>query len=146
MRTVKPSAALRALAVAAALFPAACVSSGAAKEPDRRESRSDEIEIAKKGPGAVDYAMVVPENVVYLPWKPVGGALKGASDGVMAGFDKGRMPLLGLLFSPVNLAVGFVTGVFEGAAGSPGVVGPSDDFGRAMSAPTKHTTSIWWYP
>jgi hypothetical protein len=109
--------------------------------PDPEGTRADD-----EGPNAGDYAMVVPENAVYLPWKFIGGGIKGASDGVRAGFDKGRMPLLGLVFSPVNLVVGFLTGACEGSAMSPGVVGPSDYFGRAMSGPTKRATTIWWYP
>lgn len=100
---------------------------------------------ARKGPGAGDYALAVPANIVWIPWKMVGGALKGSSDGVQAGFKKGQMPFLGAVFAPVNLAAGFVTGFFEGAAMSPGLIGPEDDFSRTMAAPTKRTTTIWWY-
>lgn len=95
---------------------------------------------------AGQYALAVPENIVWLPWKMIGGGIKGASDGVQAGFDKGRMPLLGTIFAPVNLVVGLATGLVEGLLMSPGLVGPDDDFGRALSLPTKRETSIWWYP
>jgi hypothetical protein len=102
------------------------------------------------GPGALDYVAVPFENIVYLPWKVIGGALKGSVDGVMAGFGKDpsgnqRMPAMGLIFSPLNLAAGFVTGAVEGAVIEPGVVGPEDSFGHAMGQPLRHPTSIWWY-
>lgn len=97
------------------------------------------------GPNALNWVAVPFENIVYLPWKVVGGLFKGASDGVSAGFAKDRMPIMGVIFSPVNLIIGGVTGAVEGAVGSPGVIGPSDSFGHAMSQPTKHATSIWWY-
>ena len=85
------------------------------------------------------------ENVIYLPWKLIGGGFKGAADGVGAGFSKDRMPFLAALFSPANAVVGFLTGAVEGVALSPGLVGPGDNFGYAMSRPTKHATTIWWY-
>ncbi len=90
--------------------------------------------------------MTVPENVAWIPWKMIGGAGKGASDGVHAGFDKDRMPAMGLLFSPINLAMGLVTGLVEGAAMSPMLIGPEDSFGRTMASPTKRQTNVWWYP
>jgi len=101
-------------------------------------------------PGFVDYAATPFENIVYLPWKVIGGAIKGSVDGVSAGFGKDpsgnqRMPAIGLLFSPVNLVFGFVTGALEGAVIDPGVVGPTDSFGHAMDRPLRHPTSIWWY-
>jgi hypothetical protein len=99
----------------------------------------------RPGPGAVDYVMTPFENIVYLPWKLIGGAGKGAADGVSAGFAKDRMPIMGLLFSPLNAAAGLVTGAVEGVSLSPVVVGPSDDFSRAMGQPLRHPTSIWWY-
>lgn len=99
----------------------------------------------RAAPGAIDYVMTPFENIVYLPWKFLGGAGKGAVDGVSAGFAKDRMPILGLIFSPVNAVAGLATGAVEGVAISPGVVGPSDDFGRAMGLPLRHATSIWWY-
>lgn len=143
------------LLVGAALLAPACVSSTTVDEGGGSRARVPDApsktsvappEPGRGGPGAMDYVMVVPENVVYLPWKTVAGAFKGASDGVYAGFDQGRMPAIGAVFSPVNAAVGFVTGFFEGMVAPPGVLGPHDDFGRAMSAPTKRTTTIWWYP
>jgi hypothetical protein len=143
------------LLTASALLAGGCVSSTRADEPaakGRVPATPSSTSVAPPepgrpaGPGVGDYVMVVPENVVYLPWKTVAGAFKGASDGVYAGFDQGRMPAIGAVFSPVNAAVGFLTGFFEGMVMSPGVVGPSDDFGRAMAAPTKRTTTVWWYP
>ena len=138
------------LVAAAAVLPG-CVSSRGAKGDSGAappERAAAEAETAKRdtGPGAGAYAAVVPENIVWLPWKMVGGAIKGAGDGVGAGFEQGRMPAMGALFSPINLVTGFVTGFFEGAAMSPGLVGPSDDFGRAMGSPMKRATTVWWYP
>jgi len=90
------------------------------------------------------------ENIVYLPWKLIGGGIKGGVDGVSAGFGKDasgnqRMPFIGAVFSPINLVFGLLTGAVEGVAIEPGLVGPDDSFGHAMSAPLKHPTSIWWY-
>jgi hypothetical protein len=150
------------LAVAAA-SSAACASSPDAADPEvkRSDAASGAAPAApaaeaapsgrksKKASGAEragEYALTVPQNIVYLPWKLIGGGVKGASDGVQAGFDKGRMPLFGLLFSPVNLVTGFVTGAGEGLVMPPAVVGPDDDFGRAMAGPTDRDTTIWWYP
>lgn len=99
----------------------------------------------RAAPGAMDYVMTPFENIVYLPWKLLGGAGKGVADGVSAGFAKDRMPIMGLVFSPINAVAGFVTGAVEGVALSPGVVGPSDDFSRAMGQPLRHPTSVWWY-
>ena len=67
-------------------------------------------DVGSKGPGAGDYAMVVPENLVWWPWKIIGGTGKGLVDGVSAGFTPERLPILGLLFSPVNAVLGTVTG------------------------------------
>lgn len=97
------------------------------------------------GAGVLDWAMTPFENLVYLPWKLVGGGLKGAVDGVSAGFAKDRMPIIGAVFSPLNAIVGFGTGAVEGVAIKPVLVGPDDSFGHAMGQPTKHATSIWWY-
>jgi hypothetical protein len=99
----------------------------------------------RPAPGAFDYVMTPFENVVYLPWKFLGGAGKGVADGVSAGFAKDRMPIIGLLFSPLNAVAGLLTGAVEGVALSPGVVGPADDFSKAMNQPLRHPTSIWWY-
>lgn len=159
--TIRRALLVLPLAAAALVALPACATTEEAKKPAAAESSAPRAErsgsgikvtteppeeTSSTGPTFGDYAMVVPENAVYLPWKVVGGGIKGVSDGVRAGFDKGRMPLLGLLFSPVNAAVGLVTGVVEGAFMSPAAVGPSDYFGRAMAAPTKRATSIWWYP
>lgn len=136
------------LILGAALLAGGCASasaSAAARAAAPAQDAPRKVVYEEPGPGVVDYVMVVPENVVYLPWKMVGGAVKGASDGVSAGFDKGRMPILGVVATPVNLAAGFVTGFFEGLAMSPGVVGASDNFGRAMGGVMKRDTTVWWY-
>jgi hypothetical protein len=97
------------------------------------------------GASAFAWALTPFENIVYLPWKLVGGGIKGGADGVRAGFDKDRMPAIGLLFSPVNLVVGFLTGAVETVASKPVLITPDDSFGHAMAQPTKHSTTIWWY-
>lgn len=102
-------------------------------------------ESSEGGSNVLGWALAPFENVVYLPWKLIGGGVKGASDGVRAGFDKDRMPFLALIFSPVNALVGFGTGAVEGVALKPVLVGPGDSFGHAMAQPTKHATTIWWY-
>ena len=169
VRMIRAAATL--VVVATALLAAGCASSPEPKEPPPKSATDpaappDETgapdttakpgEKEKEGPKrprkatgierAGQYAMTVPENILWIPWKMIGGGVKGASDGVQAGFEKGRMPLFGVIFSPVNLVVGLATGVVEGLVMSPGLVGPDDDFGRAMSLPTKRSTSIWWYP
>jgi hypothetical protein len=98
-----------------------------------------------KGPGFLDYVAVPFENIVYIPWKLIGGGAKGVSDGVSAGFAKDRMPILGVVFLPVNAIAGFATGAVETVAMSPVFVGPGDSFGHAMAQPTRHATAIWWY-
>jgi hypothetical protein len=123
---------------------------GAPDESGRMRSVTETSAPSSGEPGALDYVALPFENVVYLPWKFVGGALKGAADGVGSGFAKDnagnqKMPILGILFSPVNLVLGFLTGAAEGLALPPGVIGPTDDFGRAMGGPMRHPTSIWWY-
>ncbi len=104
-----------------------------------------EAESSGGGASAFAWALTPFENIVYLPWKLIGGGAKGGADGVRAGFDKDRMPAIGLLFSPVNLVVGFLTGAVETVASKPVLIGPDDSFGHAMAQPTKHATSIWWY-
>jgi hypothetical protein len=123
---------------------------GAPDESGRLKVTSETSGPSSDDPGALSYVAAPFENVVYLPWKLVGGALKGAADGVGAGFakdEKGgtKMPALGVVFAPINLVLGFVTGMFEGVALDPFLVGPSDDFGRAMGQPMRHPTTIWWY-
>jgi hypothetical protein len=100
---------------------------------------------SSEGPGVGAYVAAPFENVLWWPWKIVGTGVKGAADGVASGFQKDRMPVLGLLFSPLTGAAGLVTGFFEGVAMGPGLVGPSDNFGHVMSLPPKHATTIWWY-
>jgi hypothetical protein len=96
-------------------------------------------------PGVVDYVEAPFENVVWWPWKIIGTGLKGAVDGVSCGFRPGRMPAVGLIVSPINLVAGLVTGMVEGIAMSPLLVGPRDSFGHTMGLPMRHPTSIWWY-
>jgi hypothetical protein len=95
--------------------------------------------------GAMRYVTLPFENIVYLPWKLVGGGFKGAADGVSAGFGEGRLPVLGVLFSPINAVAGFVTGGVQGLARSPFLIGPDHSFSYAMSLPTTSPTTIWWY-
>lgn len=156
--TVRTTLLVIALAFAA-LLAAGCRSAPTAAEespkapaaetaPDAAKTGTEPAadEIRPSGPGVGAYALTVPKNVVWWPWKAIGGAGKGAFDGVFAGFDKGRMPLAGLIFSPVNLVAGFVTGLVEGIAMPPGVIGPTQNFGKTMASPTRRTTTIWWYP
>ena len=97
-------------------------------------------------PGALAYAATVPENALWWPWKIVGGTGKGLVDGVVAGFGPERLPILGLVFSPVNAAVGTVTGLVTGTLSQPGWIGPREDFGKTMALPMKRPTPIWWLP
>lgn len=97
------------------------------------------------GPSAISYVVAPLSNIIYIPWKLIGGGAKGASDGVSAGFSKDRMPILGVVFAPINLVVGFLTGAVETVALSPVFIGPGDSFGHAMAQPTRHATAIWWY-
>jgi len=151
------------LALVAALgLTAGCKSSGPAKSDEapkastydgegdpkikfKSEPTPAPSESSSRGPGTMDYIAVPFENIVYIPWKFIGGGGKGASDGVAAGFSKDRMPILGVIFSPVNLVVGFLTGAVETVVTDPLFVGPSDSFGHAMAQPTRHATAIWWY-
>lgn len=150
-RSIWPHA---ALLVAAAAFAPGCVTTSHPKDGASTTVSKDTTKSAEEAPSdgssglgrAGKVAATVPANIVWIPWKMVGGAVKGASDGVQAGFDKGRgMPIVAAAFSPVNLVVGFVTGFFEGAGMSPVLLGPDDNFGRAFSSPTSRTTTIWWY-
>jgi hypothetical protein len=152
------------IALTAALgLAAGCKSSGAAKPDDaapkastydgegdpkikfKSEPTPAPSESSSGGPGVMDYVAVPFKNIVYIPWKLIGGGGKGASDGVTAGFAKDRMPIMGVIFSPVNLVVGFLTGAVETVATDPVFVGPTDSFGHAMAQPTRHSTAIWWY-
>ncbi len=100
----------------------------------------------RRGVGIGDYALTVPKNLVWWPWKIIGGGGRGFVDGIGAGFDDNRMPILGLLFSPVNAAIGLVTGLGVGVVSEPGVIGPRTPFGRTMGIPTQRPTPIWWLP
>jgi hypothetical protein len=113
---------------------------------ERDEEVGEEIEPEDKGPGVGDYALVLPKNIVWIPWKTLAGTGKGLVDGVAAGFDDGRVPLLGLLFSPLNAVMGLVTGFGTGLFGEPGFVGPRTNFGRTMGLPLQRPTPIWWLP
>ena len=106
----------------------------------------EEPALSSKEPGFGDYALVVPKNIVWLPWKTLAGAGKGLVDGISAGFEPERVPLLGLLFSPVNAVVGLGTGLGTGMFSEPGFIGPRTNFGRAMGLPTQRPTPIWWLP
>ena len=86
-----------------------------------------------------------PLNLVWWPWKIVGKAGRGLVDGVGAGFDEGRVPILGLAMSPVNAAVGLVSGTVEGIGMGPGLITPETDAGKAFAKPTSVPTTIWWY-
>jgi hypothetical protein len=135
-----------AAALGAALASGGCVSTTEESKPKAPEAERVEKGGASGAGRAGAYALAVPQNVLWVPWKIVGGGLKGAQDGVVAGFDKGRMPLLGILFSPINAVTGLATGLVEGAAMSPALVGPDDSYGRVMSSPLSRTTYVWWYP
>ena len=110
------------------------------------EVATDEAVGAAKGPSFGDYALVVPQNLVWIPWKILAGTGKGIVDGIAAGFDADRVPLLGLLFSPVNAVMGLLTGLGTGTVSEPGFIGPRTNFSRSMGLPTKRPTPIWWLP
>lgn len=149
------------LAALALMFAVGCKSAESAKSPQPQASTYEgegkpKIKFGEGGSGGgqassdggsnvIGWVLVPFENVLYLPWKLVGGGLKGAADGVGAGFAKDRMPYLGALFSPLNAVAGFVTGAAEGVALKPMLIGPSDNFGYAMGRPLNHATTIWWY-
>lgn len=142
------------LAAALALTCAACrstpdappvPSSGDASGAEKIRFGTPAESSSSTGPGALDYIASPFETIIWWPWKILGTGLKGAADGVGAGFTKERMPVVGIIVSPINLVAGFVTGLAEGAAMGPASIGPSDRFGRTMSMPTKHATTIWWY-
>lgn len=158
-RRVSGAVTLAALLFCLSAAGCATAKGGASSEPpssqpvaseSRSGSASARPDDAPAGPSVGStiggYVLAVPENIVWIPWKMVGGGLKGASAGVQTGFTKGDMPALGLLFSPLNLVLGFVSGFVEGAAMSPALIGPSDNFGRVMESPTKRSMNIWWYP
>jgi hypothetical protein len=86
-----------------------------------------------------------PSNLLWWPWKIIGSGLRGIPDGVVAGFDEGRMPVIALIVSPINAVTGLLTGMAEGAAMGPGLITPETDMGRAFSKPLTVPTTIWWY-
>jgi hypothetical protein len=113
------------------------------------QDEEEAVEVERSGPQPVgfgDYAMTVPQNLVWWPWKAIGGMGKGFVDGIGAGFDDNRMPILGLLFSPVNAVMGLVTGFGTGLFSEPGAIGPRTNFSRTMGIPTQRPTPIWWLP
>jgi len=117
--------------------------------PLQDEERVVEQTGSDSGPKSIgfgDYAMTVPKNIVWWPWKIIGGTGKGFVDGLGAGFDENRMPILGLLFAPVNAVIGTVTGLGVGTFSEPGVIGPRTNFGRTLGLPTQRPTPIWWLP
>ncbi len=153
-RTAAPKASVLAVSLAAAL--AACSTTPEREErtplawkagdappaaPPPRQATGKSTGLARVG----GYALAVPENVIWIPWKLIGTAGKGLADGVGAGFREGRMPAYGVLFLPINAAAGLVTGLVEGAAMPPMLVGPDDNFGRTLGKPPAHATSVWWY-
>ena len=77
--------------------------------------------------------------------RPYSARLRGIPDGVIAGFEKDRMPIVGLIVSPINAATGLLTGMVEGAAMGPAFITPDTDLGRTFGKPTQVPTSIWWY-
>ncbi len=110
-----------------------------AAEPVARPGKSEGA--ARVG----EWIYKTPLNAVWWPWKIVGSGLRGIPDGVIAGFDKDRMPLLGLLVSPINAATGLLTGMVEGGAMGPAFITPDTDLGRTFGKPTQVPTTIWWY-
>ncbi len=103
-------------------------------------------EDARRGPGFGDYAMVVPENLAWVPWKILGTTGKGIYDGVATSFSPGRLPILGLVFMPVNAVVGAATGLGTGVVSKPVFIGPRDQFARTMNLPLQRPTPVWWLP
>lgn len=97
------------------------------------------------GARAVQWLWKGPLNLVWWPWKIVGKGVRGIVDGVSAGFGEGRVPIIGLIVSPVNAVVGLGTGLVEGIGMGPGLITPDTDAGRAFAKPTSVPTSIWWY-
>ena len=147
---------MRALLVTGSTLALACAAGACKTAQHEREASSGDYAGEEKirfrsegessgGSNVAGYVLAPFENVVYLPWKIIGSGVKGASDGVGSAFSRDRMPVLGILFSPVNAVAGFVTGAAEGIGIQPVLVGPQDDFSRAMAQPTRHATTIWWY-
>lgn len=100
----------------------------------------------RREPTFGDYALVVPENLVWVPWKILAGTGKGFADGIAAGFEPHREPILSLVMTPVNAVVGLVTGLVVGTVSEPGFMGPRTNFSRTMGLPLQRPTPIWWLP
>lgn len=143
---------LPVLLVSALLALAACSSSKKEWDPEIKEEdgekslqlttrREKQTGLARAG----EWAYTAPINLVYWPWKVIGRGGRGAADGVVAGFNEGRMPIFGLVFSPVNLVTGLLTGMAEGVVLSPGAVTPDRDIGRSFARPTADPINVWWY-
>jgi hypothetical protein len=113
--------------------------SGTGDQPTTRPGKSE------GGARAVEWLWKGPLNLVWWPWKIVGKSGRGLVDGVSAGFAEGRVPIIGLAVSPVNAALGLVSGMAEGIGMGPGLMTPETDAGRAFSKPLSVPTSIWWY-
>lgn len=90
------------------------------------------------------WAALVPGNIVWWPWKAIGRGGRGIVDGSAEGFDHG-MPILGVIFLPLNAITGFVTGLAEGAWMGPGIITPDHDYGREMAKPIRLPVTVWWY-
>ena len=116
------------------------------QEDQEAQDAADELDDGRQGLGFGDYAMTVPKNIVWWPWKIIGGTGKGLVDGIGAGFDENRLPVLGLIFSPLNAAIGLVTGFGTGIISAPGAIGPRTNFSRTLDIPTQRPTPIWWLP
>lgn len=134
------------LFVLAALLMPACATPRPAPAPQSDdvdlgpEPRSGSAEASPAG-----WLWAAPANLVYWPWRNVGQLGRGMYDGGAAGFTGDKYPIFGLVFLPVNMAVGGVTGFFQGFGVDPGAITPETDFGHAMGRPLKSPVSIWWY-
>ncbi len=123
---------------------AGCASTGA--PAPAAQSGEGGFQSTRPEAGFGDYALVVPKNLVWWPWKIIGGTAKGTVDGIGAGFEEDRMPVLGLVFLPVNAVVGLLTGFGTGVVSEPGAIGPYTNFGSTMGLPMQRPTPIWWLP
>jgi len=92
-----------------------------------------------------EWMYVAPLHGVWWPWKMVGHGGRGAVDGVTEGMTGGKLPFLGLLFSPVNAATGFLTGMVGGFAMKPYTLNPDMALGKTFARPTATPVNVWWY-
>ena len=131
----------------AALSLGACASPRAAANP----APQDDVDLgapprANSGdPSPANWVWAAPANVVYWPWRNVGQLGRGLYDGGASGFTGNKYPILGLVFLPVNMAVGGLTGFVQGFGLEPGAITPETHFGHAMGRPLASPVSIWWY-